>query len=408
MSARAIILGLLLIIVGLAAGLGYLLVRGIALAPSAAGEGPQTNVVTKVAVRKFNSTNYFVRASGFHWSSLESTNYATYIENLRAVDCPEETIHDIIIADVGKLYARRRAEVLGKREPAPFWKTESPYDRRQQQALHALEREQRTLIRQLLNVDLDTELAAMGVDTGVRPVDLGFLPEAKQELVRGVLDRYRQMEGVLRDAAGGIWGETDDENLRRLTRQEESELQSMLSPQEFENYLLRQSPLAAELRTSLNGFEPSEEEFRRIFSLRRSYEDAASDVSPGDDTASADGSGRIRADMKELLDGELKEALGESRWKQYEKFQEPSYQALNQVGERFNLPKGIADEAYEYMRIANEQVEKLRLNSDVEEDARAEALRKISQETSREVKRILGPDAYRVFRGAGGSYWLNQ
>ena len=182
----------------------------------------------------------------------------------------------------------------------------------------------------------------------------------------------------------------------------------MLSPQEFENYLLRQSPLAAELRTSLNGFEPSEEEFRRIFSLRRSYEDAASDVSPGDDTASADGSGRIRADMKELLDGELKEALGESRWKQYEKFQEPSYQALNQVGERFNLPKGIADEAYEYMRIANEQVEKLRLNSDVEEDARAEALRKISQETSREVKRILGPDAYRVFRGAGGSYWLNQ
>jgi len=36
----------------------------------------------------------------WRWSRLESTNYATYVANLRAVDCPEQTIRDIVLADL--------------------------------------------------------------------------------------------------------------------------------------------------------------------------------------------------------------------------------------------------------------------------------------------------------------------
>jgi hypothetical protein len=406
MNARGIIAGLVLIIVSLVAGLAYLLYRDASFsrldAPSL------TNVVTKVAVRKFNSTNYFVRPTGFQWSSIESTNYTSYIENLRSIGCPEETIQDIIIADVAKVYARKRAEILGTRQPSPFWKTENPYDRRQQQALHALEREQRQLIRQLLDIDLDTELAAMGFDVPSRTVDLTFLPDGKQDQVRGVLERYRQMEAELRDAAGGIWGETDDENLRRLNRQQEAELQALLSPQEFEDYELRYSPLSSELRTSLHGFEPTEEEFRRIFRLRKTYEDTATDLRPADpDASNGDSSTRAQGDMKDLLDEELKEALGPDRWKQYERYQEPSYQALSQIGDRFNLPKSVSDEAYDYLRIATDQATRLQDDPTLDADRRDEALRRISQDTGRELRRILGNDAYRVFRGAGGSGWLN-
>jgi len=39
-------------------------------------------------------------APSFHWSQLESTDYATYIANLRAAGCPEQTIRDIISADL--------------------------------------------------------------------------------------------------------------------------------------------------------------------------------------------------------------------------------------------------------------------------------------------------------------------
>ena len=48
---------------------------------------------------------------GFRWESLESSDYPTYISNLRAIGCPEQTIRDIITADVKSLYARKREEL---------------------------------------------------------------------------------------------------------------------------------------------------------------------------------------------------------------------------------------------------------------------------------------------------------
>src|SRR5262245_29491094 len=43
------------------------------------------------------------------WSSIESSDYKQYIANLRAINCPEQTIQDIIIADVNKLYEPKEA-----------------------------------------------------------------------------------------------------------------------------------------------------------------------------------------------------------------------------------------------------------------------------------------------------------
>src|ERR1700744_2780196 len=48
-------------------------------------------------------------APKFHWSELESADYRVYIANLRRVECPESTIHDIITADVDEaIFAPRR------------------------------------------------------------------------------------------------------------------------------------------------------------------------------------------------------------------------------------------------------------------------------------------------------------
>src|SRR5215831_1795406 len=54
-------------------------------------------------------TNVVVRRQFFSWSQVESDDYPTYIANLREIGCPEQTIRDIIIADVNVLYARRMA-----------------------------------------------------------------------------------------------------------------------------------------------------------------------------------------------------------------------------------------------------------------------------------------------------------
>jgi hypothetical protein len=48
----------------------------------------------------------------FRWSQLESTNYLTYIANLRAIGCPAQTVRDLIVADVDSLYAPKREKLL--------------------------------------------------------------------------------------------------------------------------------------------------------------------------------------------------------------------------------------------------------------------------------------------------------
>ena len=49
-----------------------------------------------------------VEAKRFHWSQIESSDYRAYVANLRGIGCPEQTIRDIIGADVDTLYAPRR------------------------------------------------------------------------------------------------------------------------------------------------------------------------------------------------------------------------------------------------------------------------------------------------------------
>lgn len=46
----------------------------------------------------------------FQWDQVESDDYRVYIANLRGIGCPEETVRDIITADVDKLYATRRQQ----------------------------------------------------------------------------------------------------------------------------------------------------------------------------------------------------------------------------------------------------------------------------------------------------------
>ena len=48
-----------------------------------------------------------IATNDFRWSQLESEDYRAYIGRLRSIGCPEQTIRDIVIADIDKLLAPR-------------------------------------------------------------------------------------------------------------------------------------------------------------------------------------------------------------------------------------------------------------------------------------------------------------
>ncbi|HLH52073.1 MAG TPA: hypothetical protein VKY92_00435 [Verrucomicrobiae bacterium] len=62
-----------------------------------------------------------VHQTRFSWRQLESTNYGTYVSNLRAIGCPEQTVRDIISADVHALFELKRAQAGSSSQDAAHW-----------------------------------------------------------------------------------------------------------------------------------------------------------------------------------------------------------------------------------------------------------------------------------------------
>jgi hypothetical protein len=56
----------------------------------------------------------------FHWSQIESTDYRTYVANLRSIGCPEQTIRDIIATDIHTVYAAQLAQLASAGKGAEY------------------------------------------------------------------------------------------------------------------------------------------------------------------------------------------------------------------------------------------------------------------------------------------------
>jgi hypothetical protein len=93
--------------------LGVSLVANLLLAIAWLRTGPPENrtepasgTVTNATVTNTRPT-VVVRRQFFSWQELESQDYPTYIKNLREIGCPEQTIRDIIIADVTEMLRQK-------------------------------------------------------------------------------------------------------------------------------------------------------------------------------------------------------------------------------------------------------------------------------------------------------------
>jgi hypothetical protein len=128
-------------------------------------------------------TNTVVRQ--FNWESVESPDYREYIANLRSIGCPEETIRDIIRADVNKLYAEKKRLARGEPKKFEYWKTGNAMagvlgDPETVKAMRALE-EEKTGVLRALGIEPDPMDAMVAMADGF-PMDtmFSFLPEEKR------------------------------------------------------------------------------------------------------------------------------------------------------------------------------------------------------------------------------------
>src|SRR5688572_11763945 len=156
MRRGALIAGLICLNLGLLAGLAYVwksrstapVVEASVTGTAATTESPRTT--TRTILVPGSQTG---ASSRFTWRFLESDDFKQYIVNLRAVGCPEQTIQDIIIAEVNKLYAGKEAALRVKPEHLKPWEVFAVSSRvimERERKLRQLMREKQALLKELL------------------------------------------------------------------------------------------------------------------------------------------------------------------------------------------------------------------------------------------------------------------
>jgi hypothetical protein len=345
-------------------------------------------------------TNTLVKR--FNWESVESADYKEYIANLRSVGCPEETIRDIILADVNKLYDEKKKQVRGTPKKFEYWKGGNAWmsnvDPEIMAKTRALDEERNAFLKTLgITPDFKTEAAQV-----FNPFEtmMDFLPDGKKtQVLKLFADMQEKMAKITKD------GQPDGRDYMKIQKEMEDSVKQMLSPEEALQFELRFSTTANMMRSQITGFEPNEEEFMSIYKLRKSFDDQFSPMSMGDES---DEERKKRAEADKALKEKIKETLGAERYKDYELAQDWQFQQTVRALKRVDLGVAEAKQVSEMKRLAEEQASKIRNNKALTSEQRTAALTAVRQETENSLKSTLGEKGWGAYNKQNNVYWLNN
>ncbi|KAF0176342.1 MAG: hypothetical protein FD161_3128 [Limisphaerales bacterium] len=415
MNSRNLLLASILLNVSLLAGFAWHINR----APVAADAKPAPASATAAApagpAKRGSATGTepapmapAARAEAFNWRNVESEDYKKYIANLRAIGCPEETIKDIIIADVNKLYAPKLAALNRPATEYKYWEPQRNYpvgmDKDKQRQMREIAKEKKALLQELLSVDSEEEARKLYGGTDYYERMSGFLPKEKREGVRELVQKFSELEQDVYRKSDGRPDSEDSKELLKIRNERRAELAKLLTPQELLDYELRSSQTASQMRYDLTAFEPNEDEFRRIFKARAEFDNEFGPNYGGTQDAEQQ---KKRAEAQRKVDEALKLELGPERYAEYKQASDYAYRELARVATRYELPKETAKKVWAVKTAAEEQASKLRQDQSLSTEQRQAAAKAIQAETEKAVTEMLGERGYKSYVNSGG-YWVRN
>lgn len=338
------------------------------------------------------------------WDQLESEDYKTYIERLRSINCPEQTIRDIIIADLDKLLAPQFHAIYGRKADVKYWQSEEEelannYDHREwARKERELDKQKRQIVKELVGVDLVRERLKQKGYEDYYERRLSFLPDDKRDAVRSIIEQYDDIEKSIRDREledGQPITEAERMRLRKLREERSQQLDAALTPDEKQWYELWMSPSANAVRYSLYGMEATEQEFLAVYQLRRAFDDQWNpDEIDWNNDQMAGGYQQARAE----LEAQVRQQLGEERYLEYKRGSDPAYHHLNAAVSRYGLPRTKANEAYDIRLTVQQMAAQIQADPALTPAQKDEATSGIQSEGDLALRQLLGNAAFRYFK----------
>jgi len=322
----------------------------------------------------------------------ESENYANLAELLRTQSYPEGLVRQIVLATI----SHDQLLSTQKLEPAPYWLEAETDQSNSDLKLDELANKRRSLIS-IFGADIIEDPL---FETLFKPLNdsLSFLDSDKQIAVDET--RKRASMSALQLSRGGFITEMRDDRFREAEELEAS-LRAILTADEFTEYELRESRLAARMKETMAAFDYSELEFRDIFTIRRNNE--GSEFTKLKDRQSF-------RERRTASNEEIKNYLGDQRYKEFERSQDPAYRSLLTIGERYGNTTNEITEVYEISRATETEVSEIRSDKSLTRGQRSEMIEETRRRAMEEITKIAGEQSaksiesnaarFRRFRGS--------
>jgi uncharacterized protein YdcH (DUF465 family) len=342
-------------------------------------------------------TNLVLQAPDFSWGDIESTNYTLYIDNLRGFGCPEPTVRDIIVADVNTLFAHRRATEIVT--PSQQWWRATPDPKvvaEAQARLTALDAERRELLTKLLGPAWATSGAAMEFADATSTFDGPVLGEISAETKRAVQDIERagrdRLQAALAAAEGKPLSAAETARLRQQTR---DALAQVLTPAQLEEYLLRFSNQADQLRGTLRGLSTTPDEFRSLFQATDSLDAELQRLAGATDAASV----QRRQELEQQRTAALQNTLGRDRFAFYQLNQDAGFQQARDTAQTLGAAAETVLPLYQINQATAQEKQRILDDASLTPEEQSEELAAIQQQRLDALRKLLGEEGFRKLQG---------
>jgi len=201
----------------------------------------------------------------------------------------------------------------------------------------AMLEKKRDLLTRLLGPAWDVTGTAVEVPGSAITLDGPLLGELAPETKRALRDiefRSREQRRAYTQARRDEGKPIDPAELVRLSRSTRDELARVLGPAELEEYLLRYSNNAAELRKTLHGFDASPEEFRSLFRAVAAIDLERAALGGSNDPATV----RQRQELEAKREEAIRAALPAERYTYYHLNQDPGFRQARETAEQLGAP----------------------------------------------------------------------
>jgi len=350
-------------------------------------------------------TNTVVRRQNFLWADIESPDYEVYIANLRLVGCPEATIRDIIVADVNQVFLRRQAtESVTPHQQ--WWRPEIDPEVAQTAAVNAqaLAQERRELLTQLLGPDWESSEYPFPSAYALSPLDgpiLGQLEPATKAAVHEIERSSQERLRAYLDQVKAAGDPPDPEVLAALHEESRIALTQVLPPEAVEEFLLRYSPLASELRDSLRGVEVSPEEFRTLFRAL----DPLRHEDPLDTSNSVGAPAGPIAQLAQNHQEMLRKVLGEERYEDLKLSRDSLYQEASRIVNQTGAHQDQIVPVAAIVRLTQEELDRIRNDLSLTSEERVEQLRATREAQHSSLRSLLGEEAFQRYLDTHLQLW---